>query len=180
MSTASMQSYESEQSHGGVVLDGAAILDSSAVHAGDVMAAPVVTVSASDSLWSAWTTLHGFGLRYLVVTRGSQCVGVIDDRQIAMQWPLGVLQGHPVTVGELMRPRVRSVQRDTPVQVVAQIMLDECIDVVPVVSTRGEILGLVTVGELLTLLAQPAGTNVTTSRGPEPLSTVPAREQAES
>jgi CBS-domain-containing membrane protein len=132
----------------------------------DVMTAPVVTVSAGDSLWSAWTMLHGFGLRHIVVVRGNLCIGVLDDRQIALQWPLGALQGHPVTAGELVRPRVRSVQGDTPVSVVAQIMLDECIDAVPVVSPRGEIHGLVTVSDLLGLLA---GTKVTPVRGPAPL-----------
>ncbi len=168
MSATSVQSYEAPEP------------SPRPVHAGDVMAAPVVTVSADDSLWSAWTMLHGFGLRYLVVTRGSRCVGVVDDRQIAMQWPLGILQGHPVTVGELMRPRVRSVQVDTPIPVVAQIMLDECIDVVPVVSARGEIQGLVTVGEMLGLLAGGVGTNVTPSRGPVPLSEAPRSGQAQS
>ena len=119
----------------------------------EVMTAPVVTVSARDSLWSAWTMLHGYGLRHVVVVRGNRCIGVLDDRQIALQWPLGALQGHPVTAGEVVRPRVRSVQGDTPVTVVAQIMLDECVDAVPVVSARGEIHGLVTVSDLLALLA---------------------------
>ncbi len=134
----------------------------------EVMTAPVVTVSARDSLWSAWTTLHGFGLRHVVVVQGSRCIGILDDRQIALQWPLGALQGHPVTAGEVVRPRTGSVRGDTPVAVVAQIMLDECVDAVPVVSARGEIQGLVTVSDLLALLA---GTKVIAGSGPAPLGT---------
>jgi CBS-domain-containing membrane protein len=137
-----------------------------AVLAREVMTAPVVTVSERDSLWAAWTMLHGYGLRHVVVVRGNRCVGVLDDRQIALQWPLGALQGHPVTAGEVMRPRVRSVQADTPVSVVARIMLEECTDAVPVVSDRGEIHGLVTVSDLLALLA---GTKVTEKSGPAAL-----------
>ena len=133
--------------------------------ASEVMTAPVVTVSERDSLWSAWTMLHGFGLRHIVVVRGNLCIGVLDDRQIALQWPLGALRDHPVTAGELVRSRVRSVQGDTPVAVVAQIMLDECVDAVPVVDRRGEIRGLVTVSDLLALLAE---TNVTGASGPVP------------
>jgi CBS domain-containing protein len=124
----------------------------------EVMTAPVVTVAARESLWAAWNMLHGFGLRHVVVVSGNRCIGVLDDRLIALQWPLGALKGHPVTAGELVRPRSRSVQGDTPVAVVAQIMLDDCIDAVPVVDARGEIHGLVTVTDLLTVLA---GTKVT-------------------
>lgn len=123
----------------------------------EVMTAPVVTVGAHESLWSAWTMLHGYGLRHVVVVSGSRCVGVLDDRQIALQWPLGALRENPVTAGELVRARLRCVQGDTPVCVVAQIMLDECTDAVPVVDSRGEIHGLVTVTDLLTLLARDEG-----------------------
>jgi len=122
-----------------------------------VMTAPVVTVSDRESLWSAWTMLHGFGLRHIVVVRGNRCIGVLDDRQIALQWPLGALRGQRITAGELVRPRVRSVQGDTPVAVVAQIMLEECVEAVPVVSPLGEIHGLVTVSDLLGVLAGGVG-----------------------
>ena len=123
----------------------------------EVMTAPVVTVGSHESLWSAWTMLHGFGLRHVVVVSGSRCVGVLDDRQIALQWQLGALGANPVTAGELVRPRLRCVQGDTPVSVVAQIMLDEATDAVPVVDARGEIHGLVTVTDLITVLARDEG-----------------------
>ena len=121
--------------------------------AADVMSAPVVAISVRDNLWSAWTALYQGGFRHLVVLDGTRCVGIIDDRRIVQEWPLGVLRGSQLTVGEVIRKRIRCVLSETPVPRIARIMLDEQMDAVPVVSQRGEIVGLVTASDLLTLMA---------------------------
>jgi CBS-domain-containing membrane protein len=123
------------------------------ITAGDVMSAPVVAVSVRDDLWTAWTALYQGGFRHLVVLDGSRCVGIVDDRRIVLEWPLGELRANNLTVGDVMRKRLRCIQSDTPVAQIARIMLDEHTDAVPVVSRRGEIVGLVTASDLLTALA---------------------------
>ena len=131
--------------------DGAAPL--TAAH---VMSAPVVAVSVEDDLWTAWTALYQGGFRHLVVLDGARCVGVVDDRRIVQEWPLGLFRSNRLTVGDVIRRRVRCVLADTTVPQVARIMLREQTDAVPVVNQRGEIVGLVTASDLLSVLADAA------------------------
>jgi acetoin utilization protein AcuB len=121
--------------------------------AGDIMSAPVVVVSLRDSLWTAWRALYEGGFRHLVVVDGSHCVGVIDDRRIVLEWPLGILRDNQLTVADVMRQQVRCVLSDVPIAQVARIMLRDHTDAVPVVSHRGEIVGLVTATDLVTVMA---------------------------
>jgi acetoin utilization protein AcuB len=124
-----------------------------ALTAADVMSAPVITVSASDTLWTAWGLIYRAGFRHLVVVDGTRCVGVLDDRHIVLAWPFGPLGKHQTGVGDVIARGVHCVLPDTPVPTVAEIMLTERTDAVPVVNGRGEILGLITVGDMLTVLA---------------------------
>jgi CBS-domain-containing membrane protein len=119
----------------------------------EVMSAPVVTVSVEDNLWTAWSALYQGGFRHLVVLAGTRCVGVIDDRRIVQEWPLGPLRSSRLTVGDVIRKRVSCVLAATPVAQVARIMLEEHTDAVPVISQRGEVVGLVTASDLLSVLA---------------------------
>jgi acetoin utilization protein AcuB len=122
--------------------------------AADVMSAPVVTVSVNDSLWEAWSLLYRSGFRHLVVVDGLRVRGVLDDRRITAEWPIGALGPHHRTVGEVVTRRVHCVLPETPVRVLAGVMLDDRTDAVPVVTQGGEILGLVTTTDLLRELAE--------------------------
>lgn len=129
--------------------------------AADVMSAPVITVSIHESLWAAWTVLYQSGHRHLVVVDGHQCVGVIDDRRIVLEWPLGALRSSELTIGEVLRRGTVTVCTTTPVGLVACVMLEDGTDAVPVVDEDGRLAGLVTGSDLLALMAygqpRPAG-----------------------
>jgi CBS domain-containing protein len=116
--------------------------------AADVMSAPVVTVSRSESLWQAWSVLYRSGFRHVVVVDGLRVAGIIDDRRILREWPFGPLEPHH-TVGDVIPRRTHCVLPTTAVAVVARIMLDDAVDAVPVVTERGELAGLVTTSDLL-------------------------------
>lgn len=124
--------------------------------AATVMSAPIVTVSIRETLWHAWSLLYRSGFRHLVVVDGSRCVGVLDDRRIALEWPLGPSRGTTRTVGDVITGRVRCVQPGTAVSDLASIMLDERIDALPVVNAKGDVVGLVTASDLLAVLATPS------------------------
>ena len=121
--------------------------------AAEVMSSPVVTVSKHETLWDAWGLLYRSGLRHLVVLDGTRCVGVIDDRRIVAEWPLGPATPHRRTVSEVMSRRCRVVIPATPISVVARIMLDERTDAIPVVTDAGDILGLITATDIVNLVA---------------------------
>ena len=115
----------------------------------DVMSAPVVTAAPGTSPWAAWSSMTTYGIRHLVVTVGDRCVGLLDDRAIFAQWPMGPLAMRRSRVETMMRGRTTVVLPDTDLRDVARAMTEDGTDAVPVVDDRGALLGLVTAGDIV-------------------------------
>jgi CBS-domain-containing membrane protein len=122
--------------------------------AADVMSAPVITVTAQTSPWAAWSAMLRQGVRHLVVTRNNRCVGLLDDRDVFAQWPMGPLALRRATVGAMMRPRTSCVLPAAGLREVAHVMTADRVDAVPVVDDDGMVLGLVTAGDLVAAVAK--------------------------
>jgi CBS domain-containing protein len=112
--------------------------------AADVMSAPTLSIPPTSSVWTAWSMMMHAGLRHLVVATGEGCLGVIDDRTLFAQWPMGPLALRRHSVRELTRPSTTCVLPDTDLQVVARVMVDEGVDAVPVVDSHDQLVGIVT------------------------------------
>jgi CBS domain-containing protein len=123
--------------------------------AAEVMSRDPRTVDAQASLFSAWGQLHGEHNQHLVVIDESvRPIGVLDERDIALEWPPGPLRAHHLPVHQLLRLRPRPrVRAEDDVAMVAQAMLGAREDALPVVDDDGRLLGLVTVWHCLELLA---------------------------
>jgi CBS domain-containing protein len=123
--------------------------------AAQVMSRAPGTIDSQASLFSAWGQLHGEHNRHLVVIdHGVRPIGVLDERDIAMQWPPGPLGAHHLPVYKLLRFRTRPrVRAEDDVAKVAATMLGAREDALPVVDEEGRLLGLVTVWHCLELLA---------------------------
>ena len=119
-----------------------------AVTARDVMSAPAVTIPPSATLWDAWRLMMASGLRHLVVTEAGRVVGVLDDRAVFAQWPMGPLALRRNRVGDLMARRTRCVFEGTEVRDVAIVMVEDGVDAVPVVGDNGTVLGIVTARDI--------------------------------
>lgn len=133
-------------------VDAAATL-SIPVRARDVMSAPVLTVSPTTSVWDAWRLMMDSGLRHLVVCEDGRCVGIVDDRAVFAQWPMGPLALRRGQVGGIMRHAARRVVGDTPLHAVAELMVAEGVDAVPVVTDAGSLIGIVTTTDLTAAIA---------------------------
>jgi CBS domain-containing protein len=122
---------------------------------GEVMSRDPRTIDAQASLFSAWGRLHGEHHQHLVVI--DECVrpiGVLDERDIALEWPPGPVRAHHLPVHALLRFRTRPrVRAGDDVATVAATMLGAREDALPVVDDDGRLLGLVTVWHCLELLA---------------------------
>ena len=123
--------------------------------AGQVMSRGPKTIDSQASLFSAWGKLHGEHNRHLVVIdEGVRPIGVLDERDIALQWPPGPLGAHHLPVHKLLRFRTRpQVRAEDDVAEIAATMLGAREDALPVVDEDGRLLGLVTVWHCLELLA---------------------------
>lgn len=123
--------------------------------AAELMSREPRTVDSQASLFSAWGQLHGEHSQHLVVIdEGVRPIGVLDERDIALEWPPGPLGAHHLPVHKLLRLRARPrVRAEDDVATVAQTMLGAREDALPVVDEDGRLLGLVTVWQCLELLA---------------------------
>ena len=123
--------------------------------AAHVMCRDPRTVDSHASLFSAWGQLHGEYNRHLVVIDdGVRPIGVLDERDIALEWPPGPLAAHHLPVSKLLRFRTRPrVRAEDDVAKIAATMLGAREDALPVVDEDGRLLGLVTVWHCLELLA---------------------------
>jgi CBS domain-containing protein len=121
--------------------------------ASDVMSSPAISVGPETSIWAAWSIMSSTGLRHLVVSVDGRCVGVIDDRTVFAQWPMGPLALRRRSVGELMRPRTSCVLPDVDVRAVAMAMATDGSDAVPVIDADGTLLGIVTSSDITRAVA---------------------------
>jgi CBS domain-containing protein len=124
------------------------------VVAADVMSTPTVAVPPTASVWTAWSVMMRTGLRHLVVAVGDQCVGVVDDRSVFAEWPMGPLAMRRRTIGTLVRPSTTCVQPDSALGVVAQAMVMDAVDAVPVIAGDGRLVGIVTGGDIARTVAK--------------------------
>jgi CBS domain-containing protein len=138
--------------------------------AAQVMSQHPAVVDAHTSLFSAWGQLHGEQHRHLVVIDDDvRPIGVLDERDIALEWPPGPLGAHHLPVHKLLRSRTRPrVRAEDDVVSVAQIMLSSREDALPVVDEDGRLLGLITVWQLVELIAGIRGRDQAPARSTAP------------
>ncbi|MDQ1686601.1 MAG: hypothetical protein QOC82_3338 [Frankiaceae bacterium] len=138
--------------------------------AGEVMSGPPLSVGPDAPVWAAWDLMTRHGVRHLLVMQAGRCVGVLDDRRVFAQWPLGPGRLRRKPVALLMRTPVFYVRTDSEIGDVARIMLRECVDAVPVVDDDGATVGILTCSDVLAAVAL--------SRTTAPLAPDPARGAA--
>jgi CBS domain-containing protein len=125
----------------------------SVVLAADVMSAPPVGVRPEASVWAAWTLMAYHGVRHLMVTDNGRCVGVLDDRTVFAQWPLGPAALHRKPVAAVMHTPVSCVSATSELRRVAEVMVCEGVDAVPVVNDGGVTVGIVTCSDIIAAVA---------------------------
>lgn len=125
-----------------------------ALAASDIMTSPAVSISPDDTVWRAWALMSALGVRHLIVTVEDRCIGMVDDRTVFAQWPMGPLALRRHHVAEIMRVPVTCVLPRTEMREVAQVMRQDNVDSVPVVDTEGRVIGIITGSDLATAVAR--------------------------
>jgi CBS domain-containing protein len=122
----------------------------------DVMTSPAVTIEAAASLWDAVERFFLSGLHHLVVVTNGRCVGVIDDRQVAAQWPARAISLRSSPVAKMLDGRQPHTVAAAPVLEAAQTMLSHRVDALPVIDDARRIVGILTGSDLIRLLVASA------------------------
>jgi CBS domain-containing protein len=123
--------------------------------AGDVMNRRPPIADQDTSLWTAWGRLRGASCRHLVVVDSKvRPVGVLEERDLALQWPPGPFQADRIPLRQVVRGQARPQARTgDDVAGIARAMLAARTDAVPVVDDDGRLVGLVTARQWTELVA---------------------------
>jgi CBS domain-containing protein len=120
---------------------------------GAVMHAPVVSVAADDSLWTAMDVMLSRGLRHLVVVLGETARGVLADRELAAVWAMNPLGLKNMRAVDALAPNQTFIEPGTDVVTVALRMRALGVDALAVVDEAQRPIGIVTDHDLLGVLA---------------------------
>ncbi len=140
----------------------------------EVMTEVVQTVPPVMPASDAWELMRRDRIHHLVVTRGTEIVGVLSERDTGGRLGARARVGH--TVADFMTSPVVTVGRTDTIRVVAKLMRGRTIGCVPVVDGR-RLVGIVTVSDLLEALGRGIDRP---AKGTRPMAThrVPHRKQS--
>jgi CBS domain-containing protein len=138
---------------------------------GDYCRKPIVTVAPDLSVRAAAQQMKAQGVGALVVTEGERPVGMLTDRDVALEVLCGHLDAESVPVRDIMRSPVVTLSEGTPVAEGARLLRMHRVRRLPVVDKDGKLLGMLSVDDLLPLIARElAGISeaIQGQRPPEP------------
>ncbi len=120
------------------------------------MARDLKSVEPDLSVWSALGIMRHEGIRHLLVVENHRLVGLVSNRDFRtmLDWlgPDGYLHHFAdATVRQIMTPaeRLVTVAPETTLEEIAQRLLDRKIGGMPVVDGGGQLVGFVTVADVL-------------------------------
>ena len=117
----------------------------------EIMTEGVQTVPPTMPAADAWELMRRKRIHHLVVTRNSDAVGILSDRDTGSGAGADVRAGH--TVEDLMTSQVVTVRANDTIRALANVMRGRTIGCAPVVEGR-RLVGIVTVSDLLRLLGR--------------------------
>jgi len=128
------------------------------VHIYQLMSSPVTTVSGEAPLLEAWRTLEQAGIRQLVVVaEPNQVAGILSDRDILRRINVvdeEVETASDLVVRDVMQGEVITTDSLSDIRRVARVMAFHHLDAMPVTREDGNLVGIVTRGDILRHFAE--------------------------
>jgi CBS domain-containing protein len=123
----------------------------------------VVTIRESEDLTAAAQRMREEHIGYLIVVEADQLdrslrpVGVLTDRDIVIAVVAKGVDPHTLTVGDVMTRQPVVVTQDSSVRATLQEMRRIGVRRVPIVGARGDLVGMVSIDDILETLAEELG-----------------------
>jgi CBS domain-containing protein len=130
---------------------------------------PVATVAAEETVRSAAQRMRLAGVGSLPVVKDGRPIGVVTDRDLALETICGRLDAGAVRVSELpLRPLVTILQ-DAPVSEAIRLMRRHAVRRLPVVDEQKQLVGIVSADDLVHLAATELSALAAALRAQAPL-----------
>jgi len=136
-----------------------------ALHAHQIMTAPVVTLLPATSIAEAWELFRERRFRHVpVVNEEGKIYGIISDRDLLRyaatmgKVPLHAdnMSEDSILIGALTKTRVITASQDSEIRQIARMLFDQRVGAMPVVSSTGIIEGIITRSDILRTLVNHA------------------------
>ena len=125
---------------------------------GEICCREVIFAQAEDTVLEAATLMrqNHVGNVLVVEERNGKRVpiGIVTDRDVVVEVIALELDPTVITVGDIMLPNLATVKEDTGVFEAIELMRAKGVRRLPVVAREGGLIGIVTLDDLLALLAE--------------------------
>lgn len=114
----------------------------------------VVTATLEESAFDVARRMRDFRVGAVVVTRGAKPVGIVTDRDLALRVVAEGLDPRRTCVSEIVTHDATTLPRDAGIETAARVMRERGVRRLPIVTSDGTIIGIVTADDLTMLLAK--------------------------
>lgn len=113
---------------------------------------------ANENLQTAAARMLSRNVGALVVLNDTrEPIGILTDRDLAVKGLAKGLGPFDATVGEVMTPSPHTVWKNTPIEEALRLMRSGAFRRLPVIDDEGKLAGLLTLDDILDLLAEEFG-----------------------
>jgi len=124
---------------------------------GKICIKPVVTASAQMAVDQAARAMRSKNVGALVVVNAGRPVGMLTDRDVAVEVVAKGMDPDTVRVGDVMRKRPMTIREDLGILDAAKAFAKTGVRRLPVVTKNGVLVGVIAVDDLIMLLGNEMG-----------------------
>jgi CBS domain-containing protein len=124
---------------------------------GKICIKPVVTASAQMTVDQAARAMRSKNVGALVVVNAGRPVGMLTDRDVAVEVVAKGMDPDTVRVGDVMRKRPMTIREDLGILDAAKAFAKTGVRRLPVVTKNGVLVGVIAVDDLIMLLGNEMG-----------------------
>ncbi len=124
---------------------------------GRICTKPVVTASAQMTVEQAARVMRSKNVGALVVVNAGRPVGMLTDRDVAVEVVAQGMDPDTVRVGDVMHKRPITIREDLGIFDAARVFAKTGVRRLPVVTKSGVLVGVIAVDDLIMLLGNEMG-----------------------
>jgi CBS domain-containing protein len=124
---------------------------------GKICTKPVVTASAQMTVDEAARVMRSRNVGALVVVNAGRPIGMLTDRDVAVEVVAKGMDPDTARVGDVMHKRPVTIREDLGIFDAAKVFAKTGVRRLPVVTKSGVLVGVITVDDLIMLLGNELG-----------------------
>ncbi|MFH0966955.1 MAG: CBS domain-containing protein [Methanobacteriota archaeon] len=117
----------------------------------------VVSVSPHTTISFVANLMKEKNIGCVIITEDHKPVGIVTDRDLALRANISNEEKESAPISSIMTTDVQTIRKDTGIFQAVQVMKTSRVRRLPVVDMGGRLVGLITVDDILRLLARELG-----------------------